>query len=122
MPWYSPSSISGTTSNSALKRSGSPSWKWTSLISGVPDHVQVLRLELLLEELGDQAFQHLSAGYRRRTACESIEAGALPGRKPGSLARFCTSAVTRPVSLSTSWTGMEISSECLQPSTKAKWI
>src|SRR6478672_5641386 len=32
------------------------------------------------------------------------------------------SSTTRQVSLSTTSTGMEISSECLQPSTNAKWI
>src|SRR3984893_2740938 len=47
-------------------------------------------------------------------------AGALPGRKPGSLALAWNEETTFPVSLSTSSTGTEISKECLQPSSKAK--
>ena len=88
---------------------------------GRADHFEVLGFELLLEVLGDQAFQHLlpdiagellaNQRCRRLARAEARELGALLDIQHNAAGLAPTSA-----------TGMEISSECLQPSTKAKWI
>src|ERR1019366_4625907 len=48
-----------------------------------------------------------------------IDSGALPGRKPGSLARSWMDLVAFSVSSATAAAGIVISSSCLQPSSNA---
>src|SRR5574340_365819 len=111
--------MDGMTSNSALKRRGSPPCKCTSETSGDPTTLRFSSSKRCCRYLG---IRFSSTRWRISLSnCFRISAaGTFPGRKPGSLAFFWTSIRTRSVSASTSEVGTVISSECLQPSSSAK--
>jgi hypothetical protein len=81
---------------------------------GRADNAEIFLFRARVEKSGDEMFP----SKLRRIK----DAGALPGRKPGSFARSWNDFVTLSVSASTASAGIEISSSCLQPSTNAKRI
>jgi hypothetical protein len=71
-----------------LKRSGSPEWKCTSDTERLADHLKVVLIHLLAEELRNQRLQDILADLAGELVADQIDAGALPGRNPGSLTCF----------------------------------
>ena len=88
---------------------------------GRADHVQVFGFDLLLQMLGNQVLQHLLPDIAGELLADQ-RSRRLAGTEAGEFGALLDVGDDAAVSLSTASTGMEISSECLQPSTKAKWI
>src|ERR1051326_85627 len=82
---------------------------------GAADDFQLFLFKALLKMLRDQTLCTSWRTLSAKRVC-TILAGTFPGRKPGSLAFFWMSAITRSVSRAISSTGTVISSSCLQPS------